>query len=76
MDLCTNATCVKTDMVLALQNGSQFFVLFNPQPHLDGKHVVFGELVAGFTVLQGLENIGSNSGTPQTAVVVKVGFQW
>ncbi len=28
-------------------NGSQFYFLFGPQPHLDGKHVVFGKVEAG-----------------------------
>ncbi len=26
-------------------NGSQFFILFAPAPHLDGKNTVFGKLV-------------------------------
>lgn len=31
--------------------GSQFFICHTPQPHLDGKHTVFGQLVDGFDVL-------------------------
>ncbi|KAL3897524.1 MAG: hypothetical protein SGCHY_003359 [Lobulomycetales sp.] len=38
-------------------NGSQFFILFEPGPHLDGKHVVFGHLVSGFDLLSTLENV-------------------
>ncbi|KAA0163276.1 hypothetical protein FNF28_04334 [Cafeteria roenbergensis] len=36
-------------------NGSQFFVLFRPAKHLDGKHTVFGSLVGGMDVLRALE---------------------
>ena len=37
-------------------NGSQFFITTVPTPHLDGKHVVFGEVVAGKSVVRQLEN--------------------
>ena len=35
-------------------NGSQFFITFKAQGHLDGKHSVFGKLVDGVTVLDAL----------------------
>ena len=36
-------------------NGSQFFLTFAPQPHLDGRHAVFGKVVEGLDVLLSLE---------------------
>ena len=51
-------------------NGSQFFVTIAPCPWLDGKHVVFGELVDGYDVLGKLEMVGSRSGTTKFPVVV------
>ena len=49
-------------------NGSQFFLTTAPTPHLDGKHVVFGKVVAGEKVVRAVEAVGSRSGATSQAV--------
>ncbi|GMF09187.1 unnamed protein product [Phytophthora lilii] len=39
-------------------NGSQFCFMLNAAPHLNGKHVVFGEVVEGFEVVDKMEKAG------------------
>lgn len=51
-------------------NGSQFFITFAPAPWLDGKHVVFGELIEGDNVLSQIEEAGSRDGAPKTEVKI------
>lgn len=61
-------------------DGSQFFLTFVATPWLDGKHTIFGEVVAGQDVLKKLEERGSQSGRTssplkieQATLIVKAG---
>lgn len=51
-------------------NGSQFFVTTVPTPHLDGKHVVFGEVINGKNIIRKIENLPTSSDKPQNGDVV------
>ena len=55
-------------------NGSQFFITFATTSWLDGRHVVFGEVLEGEDLMQKLEAIGSQSGkTSKKAVIADSG---
>jgi len=51
-------------------NGSQFFLLFEAAPHLDGKHVAFGRILSGLDVLKKIEDVGTASGITSSAVLI------
>ena len=51
-------------------NGSQFFITTAPTPWLNGHHVVFGRVLKGFEIVKVIESHGSDSGTPDTTVLI------
>merc|ERR1711998_351046 len=51
-------------------NGSQFFLCTAKTAWLDGKHVVFGKVFKGMSVVKAIEAVGSQSGSTSKKVVV------
>nr|XP_033805115.1 peptidyl-prolyl cis-trans isomerase-like [Geotrypetes seraphini] len=51
-------------------NGSQFFICTASTPWLDGKHVVFGNVVSGLETVKAIEKLGSKSGKTNKRIVI------
>ncbi|RYR52683.1 hypothetical protein Ahy_A06g027576 [Arachis hypogaea] len=52
-------------------NGSQFFICTAKTEWLDGKHVVFGKVIDGYSVVKEMEKVGSNAGKTSELVVIE-----
>ena len=51
-------------------NGSQFFLTTVNTPHLDGKHVVFGEVLGGKSIVRKIENLKTQNDKPTTPATI------
>lgn len=52
-------------------NNSQFFITLANTFWYDNKHVVFGQMIEGKTILEKIEAVGSEDGTPQKKVYIE-----
>jgi cyclophilin family peptidyl-prolyl cis-trans isomerase len=53
-------------------NGSQFFICYEQQPHLNGRHTVFGRVIEGMNVVQSFPERDPQRGGPPAATIESI----
>jgi cyclophilin family peptidyl-prolyl cis-trans isomerase len=55
-------------------NGSQFFITYGPAPHLDGGYTIFGEVIDGMEIVEGLtpRDPSTSMGLPPGDTIITV----
>ncbi|ROI69454.1 Peptidyl-prolyl cis-trans isomerase, partial [Anabarilius grahami] len=66
----TGAGCLSMANAGPNTNGSQFFICTDLTSWLDGKHVVFGQVVEGLDVIKKVEGYGSSGGKTSAKIVI------
>lgn len=56
-------------------NGSQFFICYEPQPHLNGRHTVFGRVVEGMDVVRSFAERDPGRGGPPAATIASIDIE-
>ena len=56
--------------LLPNENGTQFYITFVRASWLDGRFVVFGELIDGFDTLEVIELMGDQDSRPRMPIVI------